>query len=78
MAIKKHKPTSAARRFVSTATFEEITTTKPEKSLLATKKKHAGRNSYGRITVRHQGGGKNIVLLTSNATKMVSLQKLQQ
>ena len=57
MAIKKHKPTSAARRFVSTATFEEITTTKPEKSLLATKKKHAGRNSYGRITVRHQGGG---------------------
>ena len=57
MAIKKHKPTSAARRFVSTATFEEITTTKPEKSLLAPKKKHAGRNSYGRITVRHQGGG---------------------
>ena len=57
MAIKKHKPTSAARRFVSTATFEEITTNKPEKSLLAPKKKHAGRNSYGRITVRHQGGG---------------------
>lgn len=57
MAIKKHKPTSAGRRFVSTATFEEITTTTPEKSLLAPKKKHAGRNSYGRITVRHQGGG---------------------
>ena len=57
MAIKKHKPTSAGRRFVSTATFEEITTTTPEKSLLAPKRKHAGRNSYGRITVRHQGGG---------------------
>lgn len=57
MAIRKHKPTSAGRRFVSTATFEEITTTTPEKSLLAPKKKHAGRNSYGRITVRHQGGG---------------------
>ena len=57
MAIKKYKPTSAGRRFVSTATFEEITTTTPEKSLLAPKKKHAGRNSYGRITVRHQGGG---------------------
>ena len=57
MAIKKHKPTSPARRFVSTATFEELSKVKPEKSLLATKKKHAGRNSYGRITVRHQGGG---------------------
>lgn len=57
MAIKKHKPTSPARRFVSTATFEEITTTTPEKSLLATKKKHAGRNAHGCITVRHQGGG---------------------
>ena len=57
MAIKKHKPTSPARRSLSTATFEELSKVKPEKSLLATKKKHAGRNSYGRITVRHQGGG---------------------
>ena len=57
MAIKKHKPTSPGQRFVSTATFEEITRTKPEKSLLAKKDKHAGRNSYGRITVRHRGGG---------------------
>jgi large subunit ribosomal protein L2 len=57
MAIKKRKPTSPGQRFVSTATFEEITKTKPEKSLLAKKDKHAGRNSYGRITVRHRGGG---------------------
>ena len=57
MAINKHNPTSAAQRFLSTASFEEITTNKPEKSLLAVKKKHAGRNSNGRITVRHQGGG---------------------
>ena len=57
MAIRKRKPTSPGQRFVSTATFEEITKTKPEKSLLAKKDKHAGRNSYGRITVRHRGGG---------------------
>ncbi|MDD4816040.1 MAG: 50S ribosomal protein L2 [Clostridia bacterium] len=57
MAIKIHKPTSPARRALTTATFEELSKVKPEKSLLTTKKKHAGRNSYGRITVRHKGGG---------------------
>lgn len=57
MAIKKHNPTSAAQRFLSTASFEEITTNKPEKSLLAVKRKNAGRNAQGKITVRHQGGG---------------------
>lgn len=57
MAIKKYKPTSPARRFMTVSTFEEITKTEPEKSLLAPLKKHGGRNSYGRITVRHQGGG---------------------
>ena len=57
MAIKKYNPTSPARRFMSVSTFEEITTTTPEKSLLEPLKKHAGRNSYGRITVRHRGGG---------------------
>jgi len=57
MAIKKHKPTSPARRFVSTPTFEELSKVAPEKKLLAVKKKNAGRNVYGRITVRHQGGG---------------------
>ena len=57
MAIKKSNPTSAGRRFRAVASFEEITTTSPEKSLLETKKKTGGRNSYGRITVRHIGGG---------------------
>jgi len=57
MPTKKYKPTSPARRFMTVSTFEEITTNVPEKSLLAPLSKHAGRNSYGRITVRHQGGG---------------------
>ena len=57
MPTIKYKPTTPARRHMSVPTFEEITTFTPEKSLLATKKKHAGRNSYGRITVRHKGGG---------------------
>ena len=54
MPTIKYKP---ARRHMSVPSFEEITKFTPEKSLLATKKKHAGRNSYGRITVRHKGGG---------------------
>jgi len=57
MAIKKYKPTSPARRNMTALTFEEITKKEPEKSLLAPLKKNAGRNSYGRITVRHHGGG---------------------
>ncbi len=57
MPIKKFRPTSPARRFMTVSTFEDITRTDPEKSLLEKKKKSAGRNSYGRITVRHQGGG---------------------
>ena len=57
MAIKKYKPTSPARRHMSVSAFTEITTTTPEKSLLAEKSKTGGRNSYGRITVRHIGGG---------------------
>jgi large subunit ribosomal protein L2 len=57
MAIKSYKPTSAGRRHQTCSTFEEITTTKPEKSLLVTLKKSGGRNSYGRITARHIGGG---------------------
>ena len=55
--IKKSNPTSAGQRFRSVASFDEITKTVPEKSLLETKKKTGGRNSYGRITVRHIGGG---------------------
>ena len=57
MAIRKYNPTSPARRFMTVSTFEEITTNVPEKSLLEPIKKNAGRNSYGRITVRHRGGG---------------------
>lgn len=57
MAINKSKPTSAGRRFYSSLAFDEVTKKTPEKSLLAVKKKNAGRNAQGRITVRHQGGG---------------------
>jgi large subunit ribosomal protein L2 len=57
MPIKTYKPTSPGRRGMSVSTFEEITKTKPEKSLLASLRKKAGRNVRGRITVRHRGGG---------------------
>ena len=57
MGIKRYKPTSAARRFMTVSTFEEITCTKPERSLLEDQKHNAGRNAQGKITVRHQGGG---------------------
>ena len=57
MAIKNYKPTSPGRRGASVSTYEEITCTKPEKSLLVSKKKTGGRNAHGHITVRHIGGG---------------------
>ena len=57
MAIKKYKPTSAGRRISSVDAFEDITATKPQKSLIQILKKHAGRNAQGKITVRHRGGG---------------------
>ena len=57
MAVKHLKPTSAGRRWQTVSDFAEITTTKPEKSLLEPLPKKAGRNNNGRITVRHQGGG---------------------
>ena len=60
MAIRVYKPTSPARRFMSVLTYEEVTKTAPEKSLLESKKKNAGRNKQGKITVRHQGGGNKI------------------
>ena len=53
MAIKKYNPTSPARRFMTVSDFAEITKKSPERSLLAKKDKHAARNSYGRITLRH-------------------------
>ncbi|MBR0326170.1 MAG: 50S ribosomal protein L2 [Clostridia bacterium] len=60
MPTIKYKPTTPARRHMSVASFEEITKFSPEKSLVVIKKKHAGRNSYGKITVRHRGGGNKI------------------
>ena len=57
MAVKKRKPTSPGRRFQTVSDFASITKSKPEKSLLAKKKRSSGRNSHGRITSRHRGGG---------------------
>ncbi|HCO19305.1 MAG TPA: 50S ribosomal protein L2, partial [Tissierellales bacterium] len=56
MSIRKFKPTSPARRQMSVSTFEEITKTEPEKSLVVSLNKNSGRNSQGRITIRHRGG----------------------
>lgn len=57
MALKKYKPTSPGRRDMTGASFEEITRTTPTKSLVESKRRHAGRNHAGRVTVRHRGGG---------------------
>lgn len=57
MALKKFKPTTPGRRQMTVASFEEVTKTKPEKSLVVRLNKHSGRNNNGRITVRHRGGG---------------------
>ena len=57
MALKIYRPTSPGRRAMTGSSFDEITKTKPEKSLLMPLKKNAGRNNRGKITVRHRGGG---------------------
>ena len=57
MAVKTYKPTTPSRRYMTAPDFSVLSDVKPEKSLLVKLKKHAGRNSYGRITVRHRGGG---------------------
>lgn len=57
MGIKRYKPTSPARRLMTVSTFEEITCTKPERSLIEDQRHSGGRNATGRITVRHHGGG---------------------
>ncbi|HNT74803.1 MAG TPA: 50S ribosomal protein L2 [Anaerolineae bacterium] len=57
MGLKKHNPTSPGRRWMVGQTFEDITRAKPERSLVRPLSKNAGRNAYGRITVRHRGGG---------------------
>jgi large subunit ribosomal protein L2 len=57
VAVKQYRPTSPGRRGMTGASFEEITKTKPEKSLIVALRKRAGRNNQGKVTVRHQGGG---------------------
>ena len=57
MAIRKRKPTSPGRRFQTVSDFADITRDRPEKSLPTSKPKTGGRNSYGRMTSRHRGGG---------------------
>src|SRR5213596_2324464 len=57
MPVRKYKPTSAGRRFMSVSTFDDVTKTEPEKSLTEKLTKKCGRNRYGRITTRHRGGG---------------------
>ena len=57
MSIKAYRPTTPAQRQKTTQDFDQITTKKPMKSLLASKKQQAGKNNSGRITVRHRGGG---------------------
>ena len=81
MPTVKYKPTTPARRNMSVPSFEEITKFSPEKSLIVTKKKHAGRNSYGRITVRHRGGGNKVKYriidfkrLNANANTVVGIE----
>src|SRR5687768_6305015 len=57
MPVRKHKPTSAGRRFASVSSYDEVTKTKPEKSLTVPVSKTGGRNAHGRITSRRRGGG---------------------
>jgi len=57
MAVKSFKPYTPSRRFMTVSSFDEITTDKPERSLIESLQQHAGRNNQGRMTVRHQGGG---------------------
>ena len=64
MPVMNYKPTTPARRHMVSPSFDEITKFSPEKSLITTKKKHAGRNSYGKITVRHHGGGNKVKCCT--------------
>src|SRR5579862_8112454 len=57
MPVKKYKPTSAGKRFMTTIDFSDLSKVEPEKSLTEVRKKHSGRNNNGHITVRHKGGG---------------------
>jgi large subunit ribosomal protein L2 len=80
MAVRGFKPTSPARRHMTVSTFEEITTSKPEKSLVVSLKKHSGRNNQGKITIRHRGGGNKIKyrIIDSRDKRTAFLQKFLQ
>ena len=72
MAIKKYKPTTPGQRGMTGYAFDEITKDTPERSLIVPRRRHGGRNSYGRVTVRHQGGGarRNIRLVDFKRDKV--------
>jgi len=77
MAVKIYKPKTPGQRHKTSYTFEEITKTTPERSLTVPAKKSAGRNAYGRVTVRHRGGGskRQLRLVDSAETRLVFLPK---
>ena len=79
MTVKAYRPTTPARRGMTTQDFDQITTKKPMKSLLAAKKQQAGKNNQGRITVRHRGGGvkRHYRLLTHNLPKDLTLEVME-
>ena len=78
MGIKSYNPYTPSRRNMTGSDFSEITKSTPEKSLLASKKKTAGRNNQGKITVRHHGGGidRSTDLSTSREIRKAFLQRL--
>ena len=80
MAVKKYKPVTPSMRGRTGYTFEEITKDKPERSLVKTLRKKGGRNSYGRITVRHRGGGhkRKLAWLISSGRNSISRPRLLQ
>ena len=79
MTVKAYRPTTPARRGMTTKDFDQITTKKPMKSLLAAKKQQAGKNNQGRITVRHRGGGvkRHYRILTHNLPKDLTLEIME-
>lgn len=81
MALKKFKPVTPGRRQMSMASFEEITTNEPEKSLIKILKRHSGRNNSGQITCRHRGGGEKkfyrIIDFKGGTDKMNMVAKIQ-
>ena len=79
MTVKAYRPTTPSKRGMTTQDFDQITTKKPMKSLLASKKQQAGKNNQGRITVRHRGGGvkRHYRLLTHNLPKGLKLEVME-